>query len=148
MHALTITADHWQAALEVPKQIALDLTAPLNLRLQASRMVQSMLKVILKDEKDRAELKQRSNKIAPPKVQSPITTAPPQTPTGQQENQTGAMPSSAWACEVRTNEASLSTSEEPSNQDVEMVSAAEPSEPRTRYIGRIGARKFRGKKRK
>lgn len=136
MHALNITADHWQAALEVPKQIALDLTAPLNLRLQASRMVQTMLKVLLKDEKDRVELKQRSEKIAPPKVKTPVTASAPLT--------------SEEPSDVEDDIASPldSTHQEYVHEDMDITPEEVPSETRTRYIGRIGPRKFRGKKRK
>lgn len=168
MHAVTITAEHWQAALDVPKQIALDLSAQLNLRLQASRMVQSMLKVLLKHEKDRSELKQLCEK---------------NTSTPQPEKRTGAMPRSAWACAVTADTPSKPTSQEPFDKHNEVApllasthqehvhegvdvapaenlgmsvgmanesppGASEPSEPRTRYIGRVGPRKIRGKKRK
>lgn len=162
MHALTITADHWQAALEVPKQIALDLTAPLNLRLQASRMVQSMLKVILKEEKNRD--------------------APKASP--KSEKNSGAMPSSSWTCEGHTNmtpeiagsahagtddgvapvassqtigEANAHADErrglagESATQEKNGTSHPSSSpqittEPRRRYIGRVGPRKIRKKR--
>lgn len=144
MTSYAITAEHWQAALEVPKQIALDLAAPLNLRLQAVRMVQAMLKVILKEEKDRD---------AP--------TAPV-----RQAKKTVAMPSSARACEALNDLTPQNTSGRHADEDDGMApvggqaieqaretrnpsgqsSSPEPAEARTRYIGRVGPRKIRKKR--
>ncbi len=165
MSSYAITAEHWQAALEVPKQIALDLAAPLNLRLQAVRMVQAMLKVILKEEKDRDVLK------ASPKS----------------AKNSGAMPSSSWACEGHTDmtpeiacrehagaddgmapvtssqtigeanahadesrglagESATKEKNGTSHPSSSLQTTTEPPEPRPRYIGRVGPRKIRTKR--
>ncbi len=96
MYAFPITAEHWQAALEVPKDIALDVTAPTNLRLQASRMVQAMLKMILKDAKDRPE---------PCEPAEAIERQPQETPKPAQpeDNLSDARSSSSYGCEVSTH---------------------------------------------
>ncbi|PQO33579.1 hypothetical protein [Blastopirellula marina] len=167
MQSYAITAEHWQAALEVPKQIALDLAAPLNLRLQAVRMVQAMLKVILSDAKDREKSKEVS----------------------QSTQKTDARPSSAWACESQSGiqkqlpsqqqhadenddmapvamlpptrethaheEENMTPGEEEAAEETigtekpaDLSAATQPEEARTRYIGRVGPRKFRGKRKK
>lgn len=144
MTSYALTAEHWQAALEVPKQIALDLAAPLNLRLQAVRMVQAMLKVILKDEKDRDAPKD----------------------SARQPRKAGAIPSTSWACAMQSD----TTTEQPSPSHADdannrvrgdeqvaeketgasnpssPTASTEPAETRTRYIGRVGPRKIRKKR--
>ncbi|PQO42589.1 hypothetical protein [Blastopirellula marina] len=144
MSSYAITAEHWQAALEVPKQIALDLAAPLNLRLQAVRMVQAMLKVILKDNKDR---------------DAPEGSA-------RQPRKAAALPSSAWAGEARSGVTPQIASARHADEDdglppvgeqvaeketlpgnpSPLDASTEPTETRTRYIGRVGPRKLRKKR--
>lgn len=130
MNSYTLTAEHWQAAIEVPKEIALDLTAPLNLRLQASRMVQAMVKVILKETQDRES----------------VEATPPSQP--QQTAASSVTASNDLAEDQRVELAKRDNALEPFSLNPSLAAADSPesAETRPRYIGREGPRKLRRKR--
>ncbi|RCS54258.1 hypothetical protein DTL42_03685 [Bremerella cremea] len=130
MNSYTLTAEHWQAAIEVPKEIALDLNAPLNLRLQASRMVQAMVKMILKETKDREAVE------AAAQSQTQQTATPP----GIASSDLGEDHSVTIANRDNVREPfSLHT-------PLAAATATETAETHPRYIGRAGPRKLRRKR--
>ncbi|RCS56174.1 hypothetical protein DTL42_00155 [Bremerella cremea] len=152
MQSYAITTEHWQAALEVPKQIALDLAAPLNLRLQAVRMVQAILKVILSDAKDR----EKSKPSRPSPKASEVTPRVTASPSVDEANRLApvlsqqALPDQETHKEEEVPPVAASTEEETETYEADSAPAAdiEQVETRPRYIGRVGPRKFRGKRKK
>ncbi|RCS54411.1 hypothetical protein DTL42_04490 [Bremerella cremea] len=133
MSCYVLTAEHWQAALEVPKQIALDLTAPLNLRLQAVRMVQAMLKVILKEEKERDAPKSAAKSAKPSEARPSSLPAASETDAHQNVNIAPVGADAAEEAIAKEDRAALTAS-------------PQPEEVRPRYIGRAGPRNIRNKR--
>ncbi len=175
MDSFPITIEHWQAALEVPKEIALDVASPTHLRLQAARMVQAMLKILLKDAHDRDEPEQLAQKVEPQPVEtqqpssreaeSLVTTSAPDcdaatavmlpptpAPNADQVDATGPAPPHAardepWHDAADKSLATVTSDEEPQATESPPI-AVESAESRPRYIGRVGPRKIRGKRKK
>ncbi|PQO37966.1 hypothetical protein [Blastopirellula marina] len=159
MQSYAITAEHWQAALEVPKQIALDLAAPLNLRLQAVRMVQAMLKVILSDAKDREKANASSQSpkksgALPPSawVSESQSGIAKQLPSQRHADKDGALAEVAWIPSTRETQAHEDANLAPvqaniaeetvaTERTVDLPAATPLEQSRTGYIGRVGPRK-------
>lgn len=169
MDQVTITAEHWQAALEVPKEVALDAAAPLNVRLQAAKMVQDMVKVILKQTIDREKLTQKNAASASKTSRSPITSdvgssvqadlrpttkrpaspLPSQTPAAEKivrdaDAIAPPIPDRVERATVPLDETSFA----PSQSTCRSHQGADTAEERHRYIGRVGPRKLQGKAKK
>lgn len=150
MHGITITAQHWQAALQFPTEIALSVTETTSVRLQAARMVQAMLKILLKNSGEREELKETIKQIQPtirPASDHPtVSNATPSSLERTQTADTDEKPNVLTATRAvpaekssKTNVGIAPPSVKPSPPDLSSA------EQRTRYIGRDGPRKLRGK---
>lgn len=169
MHLLPITADHWQAALQFPTEVALNRRETTAIRLQAARMVQAMLKVLLKEAKNRDELQHLTDKlpsteaatIKPTPMKSPAKQPPDETALPS-NNESGVEVEASVTSQVGANQAAIDQSDHASAQAashteaeiaeatalVDALMAAPSPNERTRYIGRVGPRKIRGKRKK
>lgn len=169
MHLLPITADHWQAALQFPTEVALNRRETTAIRLQAARMVQAMLKVLLKEAKNRDELQHLTDKL-PSTEAATIEPTPMKSPAKQPAEESPLPPTNESVVEVKApvtsqvgaNQVAVDQIDHASAQAgsqkeaeiaeamalVDALMAAPSPDERTRYIGRVGPRKYRGKRKK
>lgn len=138
MVRFAITPEHWQAALQFPTQIALSQTETTAVRLQAARMVQAMLKILLKEAKDKDELRETVEAFVPQQAKQPnVATSEEKDPSAGHPS--GHEESCVTLADTAQPKSALATPSQAMPEDVDQT--------RPRYIGRVGPRKLRGKRR-
>ncbi|PQO30460.1 hypothetical protein DTL21_24210 [Bremerella cremea] len=150
MHGISITAQHWQAALQFPTEIALSVTETTSVRLQAARMVQAMLKILLKNSSEREEFAETIKQIQPtirpasdhPTVSNATRSSPERTQAADKDEKPNVLAASRAVSAEKSSKTNVGVSPPSVNPYPPDLSS---SEQRTRYIGRDGPRKLRGK---